>query len=175
MERLGKFAEARTEVLADVKRLVATVQRVAATPFSSVEDGIAVLKELRTEASEDLNQIQHEFMIVCAAEWLISQKRCPSDTLRSWNPRQTGPANEPDLRDELNGEIVVSAEITTSTKPQGVIDSRMRQTLEKLSRMAGQRFYFAASSTMCQRSSTKITKAGWKMKAVHLSGAASAL
>ena len=67
MERLGKFAEARAKVLADVKRLVATVQRVAATPFSSVEGGIAVLKELRTETSEDLNQIQHEFMIVCAA------------------------------------------------------------------------------------------------------------
>jgi len=175
MERLGKFAEARAKVLADVERLVATVRRVAATPYSSVEDGIAVLKELRTETSEDLNQIQHEFMIVCAAEWLINQKRCSSDTLWSWNPRQTGSADEPDLRGELNGGIVLSAEITTSTKPQGVIDSRMRQTLEKLSGMAGQRYYFTASATMCQRAGTKITKAGWKIEAVHLPAAARAL
>ena len=175
MEILGTFKDARAKVLDDVKHLVATVQRVAGTPVGSVESGIAVLKQLRAETYEDLNQIQHEFMIVCAAEWLITQQRCPPDTLWSWNPRQTGPADEPDLRGELNGAVLVSAEITTSTEPKGLIDSRMRKTLQKLSGMAGQRFYFTASKAMCQRARTKIAKGGWQVEAVHLPDVASAL
>ena len=89
MERLGTFADARIKVLADVKRLLSTVQRVAATPIAEVEAGIAVLRQLRAETYEDLNQIQHEFMIVRAAEWLVTQNRVPPETLWSWNPRQT--------------------------------------------------------------------------------------
>jgi hypothetical protein len=168
MERLGTFADARIKVLADVERLLSTVQRVAATPIAEVEAGIAVLKELRAETYEDLNQIQHEFMIVRAAEWLVTQNRVPSETLWSWNPRQTGLADEPDLRGEHNGAIILSAEITTSTEPKGLIDSRMRTTLEKLSNMDGERFYFTASEAMCQRARTKIRKAGWQIQTVHL-------
>ncbi|MEW6688428.1 MAG: hypothetical protein AB1452_04965 [Pseudomonadota bacterium] len=175
MERLGKFADARTKVLADVKRLVATVQQVATTPIGSVEAGIAILKQLRAGTYEDLNQIQHEFMIVRAAEWLVGQKRWSGETVWFWNPRQTGPADEPDLRGEINGTVLLSAEITTSTNPQGEIDTRMRDTLEKLSRMAGARFYFTASSAMHQRASTKIAKSGWQIEAVHLSNVASVL
>src|SRR5574341_1647819 len=168
MERFGTFADAKIKVLADVKRLLSTVQHVAATPIGAVETGIAVLKQLRAETYEDLNQIQHEFMIVCAAEWLVTQNRCPTDTLWSWNPRQTGLADEPDLRGEHNGVVLLSAEITTSTEPKGLIDSRMRDTLQKLSKMTGQQFYFAASSAMCQRARTKIRKGGWQIEAVYL-------
>jgi hypothetical protein len=50
-----------------------------------------------------------------------------------------------------------------------MIDSRMRKTLEKLSKMAGQQFYFTASPAMCQRAQTKIGKGGWQIKAVYLS------
>ena len=137
MERLGTFRDARAKVLADVQRLVSTVQRVAASPVGSVEAGIAVLKDLRAESYENLNQIQHEFMIVLAAEWLISQKRCSANTVWSWNPRQTGPVDEPDLRGEHNGTILLSAEITTSTEPKGLIDARMKKTLQKLSDHGG--------------------------------------
>ena len=168
MERLGSLTDARSKVLSDVNRLLNVVQRVASTSVTSVESGIAVLKELRAETYEDLNQIQHEYMILCAADWLVAQNRCPPDTVWSWNPRQTGLADEPDLRGECKGVVVVSAEITTSTEPKGLIDSRMRDTLLKLSTMAGQRFYFTSSAAMCQRARTKTRKAGWQIETVHL-------
>lgn len=175
MERLGKFADARAKVLVDVKQLVAITQQLAVTPFDSPEAGIAVLKQLRAKTYENLNQIQHEFMIVCAAQWLITQARCSPDTLWSCNLRQTGSADEPDLRGELKGTILLSAEITTSVEPKGFIDSRMKKTLQKLSSMPGERFYFTASSAMCQRARTKIRKGGWQIEAVQLPEAVSAL
>jgi hypothetical protein len=175
VERLGTFADARIKVLEDVKRLLRTVQRVAATSVGAVDAGIAVLKQLRADIYEDLNQIQHEFMVVCAAEWLIGQNRCPTDTVWYWNPRQTGSADEPDLRGERRGVVILSAEITTSSKPEGLIDTRMRKTLQKLSTMAGQQFYFTASVAMCQRAQTKIRKGGWNIEAIHLLAAANAL
>jgi hypothetical protein len=168
MERLGEFPAARDKVLAHVKRLVTTAQRIAAGRIGTIEEGIAILKELRAATYEDLNQIPHEFMVLCAAEWLINRKRCPGEAVWSWNPRQTGGADEPDLRGEFDGAVIVSAEITTSTSPQGVIDTRMRKTLQKLSSMAGERFYFTASQAMCLRAKTKIARAGWQIEAVHL-------
>jgi hypothetical protein len=171
MERLDIFHDARRKVLVDAARLLATVQRVAATPVVTVEGGIAVLKKLRAEVYEDLNQIQHEFMVICAAEWLLAHERCPPDTIWSWNPRQTGRGDEPDLCGEHGGTVVISAEITTSVEAKGKIDSRMRDTLRKLSSMIGQRFYFTASPAMCQRARTKILKGGWSIEAVYLTAA----
>jgi hypothetical protein len=171
MEQLGTFPAARSKVLTDVKRLLATAQRLASAPVNSVQGGIAILKELRAEMYEDLNQIQHEYMIVCSAEWLIAQQHCPAETVWSWNPRQTGPMNEPDLRGENKGVILLSAEITTSASPVGLIDTRMRKTLQKLSAMEGKKFYFTASDPMCRRAQTKIQKAGWPIEAVHLPAA----
>ena len=168
MDRLGTFADARKKVLADVQRFLSTVQSLSAARVDVVEAGIGVLKQLREETYEDLNQIQHEFMIVCAAEWLVTKGRSPSETVWSWNPRQTGDANEPDLRGVHGGIVVASAEITTSVQPMGVIDSRMRNTLRKLSSMDGQKFYFTASKSMCQRAQTKVGKAGWQIEVIHL-------
>jgi hypothetical protein len=168
MDRLGTFADARIKVLADVKRLLGGAQRVLAAPIEGVEAGIAVLRQLREEVYEDLNQIQHEFMIVCAAEWLVAQDRCPVQTLWYWNPRQTGPVNEPDLQGEHDGRVIVSAEITTSVEPKGLIDSRMRDTLQKLSSMPGELFYFTASEAMCRRARTKIRAGGWRIESVEL-------
>lgn len=175
MDQLGTFTDARVKVLSDVRRFLSTVQRLASAPVDGVEAGIAVLKQLRQETYEDLNQIQHEFMVVCAAEWLVAQARCPPDTVWSWNPRQTGTANEPDLRGEHGGIVIASGEITTSIKPKGLIDSRMRDTLRKLSVMDGQKFYFTASAAMCQRARSKIQKAGWQIEAVYLAPITNAL
>jgi hypothetical protein len=155
----------------DIKLLLMRIQSVAGAPFEQVDQGIAILKRLRAETYEDLNQIQHEYMILCAAQWLILQGRCPAETVWFWSPRQTGGADEPDLRGEYSGQVVLSAEITTSMEPKGMIDSRMRRTLEKLSKMAGQRFYFTASPAMCQRAQTKIGKGGWQIEAVYLPAA----
>ena len=85
-----------------------------------------------------------------------------------WNPRQTGDHTEPDLRGIYSGAILVSAEITTSEKPVGTIDSRMKKILTKLAAMQGEKFYFVRTSEMRQRAATKITKGGWEIEVIQL-------
>jgi hypothetical protein len=114
-----------------------------------------------------LNQIQHEFLLLQGLAWL-SKNGFESEIDWDWNPRQTGGGNEPDLRGSVNGKILVSAEASTSEKPQGILDTRMRKTLEKLSRMDGQRFYFVSSDEMMKRAETKILKANWSIKVVKV-------
>ena len=63
---------------------------------------------------------------------------------------------------------MISAEITTSEKPVGTIDSRMQKTLAKLAEMQGAKFYFVRTPQMQQRANTKITKVGWNIEVVQL-------
>lgn len=169
MNQLGTFDEAKRKVLSDIKLCLTAIQKLSSRSYSTAEDGVSILDGLRKETYEDLNQIQHEHLIVCAAEWLVSERLCPDKTVWFWNPRQTGDSQEPDLRGVSGERIVVSAEITTSESPQGVIDTRMRKTLEKLSGMPGSKFYFVRTASMHRRACTKIAKANWSIRAIHLS------
>jgi hypothetical protein len=74
----------------------------------------------------------------------------------------------PDLRAVHQGQILASAEITTSEKPVGTIDTRMRSTLEKLSRMDGEHFYFVRSNAMRIRADSKVSTAGWNINVVQV-------
>lgn len=168
MKTTGNFRDAKLKVMADVQLCIGRVQRIAAIAFETPEAGVAILHQLRNETYEDLNQIQHEHLIVRAAEWLIEHSVCPSEADWSWNPRQTGNHLEPDLQGAISGRVVVSAEITTSQNPNGVIDSRMRNTLGKLAKAEGAKYYFVRSDAMCSRALTKIAKAGWPIEVVML-------
>ena len=168
MQILGTTQEAKEKVLRDAKLCMERIRNIAGTSFDTARDGVLALQRIRSEAYEDLNQIQHEHLIVCAAEWLISQNVCAPDTQWRWNPRQTGDHSEPDLVGFSNGNVLVSAEITTSAKPDGVIDSRMRKTLAKLSQQAGKLFYFVQTEPMATRAATKIRKAGWNIQVAKL-------
>lgn len=168
MKQLGKFNEAHQKVLADAQRLLADVNRLSSLPCTTAEAGMGILDRLRQDIYEDLNQIQHEHLIIRAAEWLLAEQRCPSETLWFWNPRQTGDNSEPDLRGYHAGAIVVSAEITTSENPVGAIDSKMQKTLAKLAEMQGVKFYFVRTSKMQQRANTKIAKGGGGIEVVQL-------
>lgn len=168
MEQLGTFQEAHQKVLADINRFLATICRLSSLPCASADVGIGILDRLRKETYEDLNQIQHEHLIVRAAEWLLAERKCPPETQWLWNPRQTGDSSEPDLRGLHSGAAVISAEITTSEKPVGTIDSRMKKTLVKLAEMQGSKFYFVRTTQMQQRANTKITKGGWAIEVVQL-------
>ena len=168
MERLGTFESAKSKVLADIRQCIATVKTFSAQPFETAEDGVCILRNLRNETYEDLNQIQHEHLIVQAAQWLITEGACPASTEWYWNPRQTGDHQEPDLRGVHESAIIISAEITTSENPAGIIDSRMRNTLAKLARAEGNKYYFVRTEQMRQRASTKIAKSGWPIKAIKL-------
>ena len=169
MEPIGTARDATDKVLKDLQRCLATVRLLAASTFETPEAGIAVLRKLRRETYEDINQIQHEHSILLAAQWLIENGKCSRTTEWSWNPRQTGTATEPDLQGHDKGSVVVSAEITTSERPVGVIDTRMGKTLGKLSAMAGERYYFVCSERMLNRAQTKVAKAGWPITVVLLS------
>lgn len=169
MEPLGTFQEAHQKVLADVRRLLATIGDLSSLPCASAEAGIGILDRVRKETYEDLNQIQHEHLIVRAAEWLLAEQKCPPETRWYWNPRQTGDHTEPDLRGVHAGTVLISAEITTSENPVGTIASRMQKTLAKLADMSGAKFYFVRTPQMLQRANTKITKGGWAIEVVQLS------
>ncbi|MBP5055220.1 hypothetical protein [Pseudomonas chlororaphis] len=168
MQVLGVIEEAKTKVLNDARRCLERVQDIAKITFGTSSEAVRILQRLRSEVYEDLNQIQHEHLIICAAEWLLSWGICDLDTQWYWNPRQTGDATEPDLHGMQNEVIVVSAEITTSAKPEGSIDSRMRNTLAKLSQQSGQLFYFVQTEAMANRAETKILKAGWSIQVAQL-------
>jgi hypothetical protein len=137
MERLDTFQDAHAKVLVNAQRCMEKIRQLSARTFDTAEGGVRILQALRRETYEDLNQIQHEHTIVRAAQWLIAQEKCSQRTQWFWNPRQTGDATEPDLRGLEDGDVVVSAEITTSQNPVGVIDSRMRNTLAKLAEAEG--------------------------------------
>jgi hypothetical protein len=168
MQRLGTIDEAKAKVLQDSRRCMERIRSIAEIPFDTSEDAVRVLQRVRSETYEDLNQIQHEHLIVCAAEWLLIHGICKPETQWSWNPRQTGDHSEPDLAGVVRGAKVVSAEITTSERPVGVIDTRMRNTLEKLTAQPGELFYFVRSKPMESRAWTKVRKAGWNIRVVQL-------
>jgi hypothetical protein len=168
MERIGDVARARQKVLDDTTRFLCAVHRLSGTQISSVGEAVRVLRRMRAETYEDLNQIQHEHMILIALEWLTQHRRWPEGVEWFWNPRQTGDASEPDLRGAHEGRVLLSAEITTSEEPVGTIDTRMRSTLEKLSQMEGEHFYFVRSSAMHKRANTKVSAAGWNINVVQV-------
>ena len=169
MQRLD-VSTAKDKILADIRRYVAEVQSITRSPVETVEGGIQVLIALRKTTYEDLNQIQHEYAALRAVHWLIAQRRAPEGTLWQWNPRQTGDIAEPDIRAVLEGNTIISGEVTTSPEPKGLIDKRMAFTLKKLAEMEGQRFYFVLTPAMAKRARTKANKARDAFEVVQLQG-----
>jgi hypothetical protein len=60
----------------------------------------------------------------------------------------------------------LSAEATTSFEPKGFIDTRMAETLKKLSTFPGSKFYFVMSEEMRKRAESKISKADYAIAVV---------
>lgn len=167
MEKIDDPAKAETKVLGDMQGVVSQIRRLSEQDVKDVQRGIVQLRAIRSAVYEDLNQIQHEYLVLRGLQWLMANG-FGSGVAWAWNPRQTGSGNEPDLRGSADGRIVLSAEASTSENPVGVIDSRMRDTLEKLSQMEGERFYFVCTDAMANRAQTKIAKAPWPVKVVRV-------
>jgi len=154
MEHIGSLDSAEEKVLADSSLLLKTLKENCTREPDSAADAVRVLANIRDLAYENLNQIQHEYLILLAARYLAAKKIVPVGTCWQWNPRQTGGIGEPDLQGSAGAQVLVSAEITTSGRPKGTIDKRMRTTLAKLNGFAGRRFYFVRTSAMSNRAST---------------------
>ena len=166
MEVVGNIEKARDKVFSDVKKLLEDLRSLTESAPKSVDEGIARIAEIRECAYEDLNQIQHEYLILEAANWLVASGRVQKDAKWSWNPRQTGGSDEPDLRAEVDAITKVSCEITTSRRPVGTIAKRMRNTIEKLSEFEGSKFYFVRTEQMLKRAEKYISDSGWPIEAV---------
>lgn len=122
MEKIISLSEAETNLLSDIKTCVERIRSLVREDVTTVHRGIETPRRLREAIYEDLNQIQHEEMILRAARSLQGSDFQGEVVDWYWNPRQTGDRSEPDLRGVKNCEIVVSAEITTSERPVGTID-----------------------------------------------------
>jgi len=167
MQKIENSTSAEAKLLADIQSVLSIIKRLSDQQIENVQVGVAQLRMIRSSVYEDINQIQHEYLIVRALGWLL-QEGCASEVTWEWNPRQTGTSNEPDLRGSLSGTVLISAEASASERPVGVIDSRMKETLYKLSQMAGQKYYFVCSDEMACRARTKIQKHSWPITVVRL-------
>jgi len=168
MERISDIKQAKEKVLTDMNAFLSSVRDLSAENATELSSGLSKLRNIRSSVYENLNQIQHEYLILQGLIWLNENGRAPENVRWYWNPRQTGDASEPDLRGTLNGEVVISAEATTSEKPQGVIDTRMKNTLAKLEEMPGDKYYFIRTGAMKQRAETKVKNNGWNISVVLL-------
>jgi len=167
MQELGSFEEARCNVLADAQKTLAGIRRAAAEPTESVAATIAVLTGVRKQAQDCLHQIQHQQMIVSAAEWLV-RHRAGDESLRwLWNPRSAD-RGAVDLVGFEGDAVAVCAEVNALEEPIGVSDTQMRRALLKLAAMSGRRFYFVRSAAMKRRAVSKIVKAGWDIAVVQI-------
>jgi hypothetical protein len=169
MEIIGSLAAAEQKVLDDSSALISILTECCGQGRpASAREAVSVLAKIRDLAYENLNQIQHEYLILVAASHLVGIGAAPSGTEWSWNPRQTGGSDEPDLRGSVRGEIVLSCEITTSRRPIGTIDKRMRTTLKKLSEFPGRKFYFVRTTAMENRARTIVGSHKYAIEVVRL-------
>lgn len=168
MLELGSLDDARRKVLADAQRTLAGIKRVVAEPTDSIDATMAVLLTVRRQAQEYLNQIQHQQMIISAAEWLVRHGVAGVPLRWLWNPRQSGDRSGPDLVG-LEGDVTrVCAEVSAQEDAVGVVDAQMRRALTRLTEMEGRRFYFVRTVSMKRRAVTKIVKSGWDIAVVQI-------
>lgn len=156
-------------LLAEVRQVFAVIAGLAATPPSCIEDGMRRLATLRAQSYEHMNQMQHEYLLLQAIDLLGKQLPQGAGTIAwHWNPRQTGGALEPDLQATIGDTVVFSVEATTSPLPKGSLNARMRDTLHKLSAMAGRQIYVVRTAAMQRAALTKVVKQGWNIEVLLL-------
>jgi|GEM_PF-2290283 len=150
MQSIGVLQTAEQKVLHDIKALVANLRVALKNDPKDVCDAAMLLSELRKLCYEDLNQIQHEYLILQTISWLTRTHIVAANVTWKWNPRQTGTSSEPDLEAARDGNVTLSAEVTTSERPVGTIRARMLRTLRKLSAMPGIHYYVVKNSVMAK-------------------------
>ncbi len=168
MEKIGDVPSVERKVLDDVIDVLQKTKSIVNTIPVSAAEGVELLAQLRTAIYEDLNQIQHEFLVLLAVRWAQTHGYAPIGVQWFWNPRQGGGSAEPDLLGEKDGEHLISGEVTSSDRPKGVISTRMKATLEKLSRCKGRRFYFVRTENMRRKAEMLVRKDTLPIEIVRL-------
>jgi hypothetical protein len=172
MEYIGDIADAERKVVQDTNALINELAGLVSSRPVTAKVAVDILFGLRNSVYENLNQIQHEYLILSAARWLVQEGIAAPDTKWQWNPRQTGGRKEPDLRGTHLQTVIVSAEVTASHKPKGTIRSRMEKTLSKLNgdEFLGEKFYFVRTAEMQHAANVLVRRDGLKITVVRLDG-----
>ena len=169
MEEIGDIAVAEVTLLNQLKGVFSHIRLAGKAEPTSLELGLEILKTLRQLVYEDMNQLQHEALIIRVVK-LLRAEFYPTVAIRwLWNPRQTGSKDEPDLRGiNKQGQVIISAEVTTSLSPQGLIDRRMGETLAKLSGMMGDKYYVVTTEEMERRAKSKLCSLGYEINVLRV-------
>ena len=143
----------------EIKNIFNSIQQLTKNIPDNLNEQVSRLFQLRSEVYEELNQLQHKSLILTVAKLL--KKEFPEINRWTWHPKQTSNPDEADLTGYTDSIVIISAEVTTSIKPVGTIDTRMRKTLNSLNRKNGKLFYFVQTTEMFNRATSKITKNNW--------------
>ncbi len=168
MEEIGSLVTAEDRLLAELKDVFSHIRVAGQTEPANLELSREILRSLRHLVYEDMNQILHEALILRTAKLLQLDLYSGVAVTWFWNPRQTGTKDEPDLRGLTQDKVIVSAEITTSSSPRGVIDGRMAKTLQKLSTMPGDKYYVVATEAMELRAKSKLSNLGYQINVLRI-------
>ena len=102
MERIDNIKQAKDKVLTDMNAFLSSIRDLSGENVTDLGVGLSKLRKIRSSVYENLNQIQHEYLILQGLIWLNSNGHAPVNVQWYWNPRQTGDSTEPDLRGTLN-------------------------------------------------------------------------
>lgn len=155
MKELKNINKRRNDLEEEISKTLDKITKIVSSSMSN----LCKVKEIRKETYEDINQHQHEFLLLDIVEYLEQQHK-NIDIYWEWNPHQTGGKHEPDLIGKSDDTIIFSIEATASENPIGAIDKRMKNTLSKFftENFEGTFFYFVRTATMKNRAETKLSK-----------------
>ena len=171
MKPLKDISSEEATILASLRECIARIQQLIAPAITDVSSGVTLLRLLRSASAEDINQLQHAALALEAARHIQTLRPETASLDWFWHPFQTGGIDEPDLQARSSSDVVISAEVTASERPDGGIDARMAHTLQKLQDMSGERFYFVRTDSMQQRAETKVQKAGYAISIARIRNA----
>jgi hypothetical protein len=126
---------------------------------------VNILNKIRLNFYENINQFQHENLLIETAKRLQSDYEID---IWKWHPNQTSKKDEVDLMGFKNEKLVVCAEVTTSNNPDGRIDTIMRNTLEGLQKINADRFYVVTTEKMYNRAINKAKNRGLNINILKL-------
>ncbi len=145
-----------------IKMFFDNIKNIAEYKTNDIQSNLITIYELRTKIYEELNQLQHAYLIILAAEEL--KKEHKEINIWFWHPEQTSSLGYTDLTGFCNDKVILRAEVTTSAKPQGSIDTRMYNVLEKLNDYPGLKYYYVVTKEMKQRAEIKKRKHNYNVE-----------
>ena len=166
MERLGDIDRVETELYESIQATIQKIRKIVSVEVQSPKKSVQLLRELRKEVYEDINQLQHADLVLKTARFIEHRNR-QTEIEWYWHPFQTGGSDEPDLKGLINGIVEFSIEVTTSESPNGTIRKRIYEVLKKLNKLEGQKIYVVNTRLMKVAAENKIIKERYSIDVIN--------